>query len=62
MQELIEKAIKAAAQNIIQYIEMEMSPEWAIDQFRSKTSFGPKSIDAVMAIVNEYLDEKEQAR
>jgi hypothetical protein len=56
-QNIIQNVITARAKEIVNYVEMGMDLEWAIDMVKSSTTLGPQSMEQVIEIVNAKLSE-----
>lgn len=56
-QQLVNSVIAARAKEIIEFVEMDMPVEWAIEYVRNSTTLSAQSMEKVVELVSEEIRE-----
>lgn len=57
-QRLIQDIIQSRAKEIVDFVEMDMPLDWAIEYVKNSTALSAQSLEQVVALVKEMIEEK----
>ena len=57
-QQLIQNVIQARAKEIVDFVEMDMPMEWAVEYVKNSTTLSAQSLDQAVALAKETIEAR----